>query len=257
MRNSVILTAAILSAPAVSAAPPASANDGQADIKISCDASSQYQVSMSGQAFVFENDTGRNTRVALGGGDLFINGKKTALSPADQQRIDDFESELRLLVPEARKVVSEAVNIAFDALTEVAVAMSGKPAKRGEFDAARAEALAAANDPESVPIFNEQSLQDIVDPIVSEFLPDIMGSAIGFAMKAMFAGEEKARDMEARMDAMDKTMEARIEARADALEPLAEGMCKRIQRMEAIDAALSVRLPDGRPINFLDTQKAH
>lgn len=255
MRNSFILSAVMLSG-AVIAGEAAGADDGQADIDISCDTSSQYQIGMSGQAFVFENDEGRNTRVVLGGGDLFINGRQTALSAADQQRIDDFEAELRLLVPEARKVVSEAVNIAFDALTEVAVAMSGKPAKRGEFDAARAEALAAANDPESVPIFNEQSLQGIIDPIVSEFLPDIMGNAIGFAMKAMFAGEEKARDMEARMDAMDKTMETRIEARADALEPLAEGMCKRIQRMEAIDAALTVRLPDGRPINFLDTHKA-
>lgn len=255
MRNCVILSIAMLSG-AVITGGTARADDGGTDVKISCDTHSQYQISMSGQAFVFENDEGRNTRVVLGGGDLFINGRQAALSAADQQRIDDFEAELRLLVPEARKVVSEAVNIAFDALSEVAVALSGKPDKRAEFDAARAEALAAANDPKSLPIFNDQSLRGIVDPILTEFVPEIMGSAIGFAMKAMFAGEEKAQAMEARMDAMYKQLDSRIQARADALEPLAEGMCKRIQRMEAIDAALTVRLPDGRPINFLDTQKA-
>ena len=36
-------------------------------IDVSCNASSDYQVSLSGDAFVFENDQGRDTRVVLGG----------------------------------------------------------------------------------------------------------------------------------------------------------------------------------------------
>lgn len=256
MRTSILLSTVMLTS-TLWVSQSVKADDTNIDLKVSCETSSQYQISMEGQAFVFENTDGRNTRLVLGGGNLFINGKKSALSVADQERIDAFETELRLLVPESRKVVSEAVNIAFDALTEVAVALSGKPAKRGEFDKARAKALASANDPDFVPIFNDQSLRGIVDPIVTEFVPEIMGSAVGFAMKAMFAGEEKAQAMEARMDAMDKDLDTRIEARSKALEPLAEGMCKRIQRMQAIDESLTVRLPDGKPINFLDTKKAN
>jgi hypothetical protein len=70
-------------------------------------------------------------------------------------------------------------------------------------------------------------------------------------MKAMFAGEEKAAAMESRMNAMEKDLDASIDARAKALEPLADGMCKRIQRMDALDNALDVRLPNGKPIDFL------
>lgn len=256
MRNSVILSAAMLSVATVSATPPASVDDGHVDINISCDTSSQYQVSMEGQAFVFEKTSGRDVRVVLGGGKLFIDGKPAVLTPADQQGIDAFEAELRKLVPESRKVVSEAVSIAIDALSEVSIALSGDEGKRAGYDKARTKALAEVRDSNTVPIFNSGSIDGIVDPLVAEFVPDIAGSALGFAMKAMFAGEEKNKAMDARLDAMDKQLDARVEARARALEPLAEGMCKRIQRMEAIDAALTVRLPDGRPINFLDTHKA-
>lgn len=255
MRQSLLLAA--VGVAVLASAPLYAENagtDAGTDIKVSCDAHSDYQVGMSGQAFVFENNEGRNTRLVLGGGQLFINGKQANLSDADQKRIDGFESELRLLVPESRKVVTEAVSIAFDALTAVSVALSGDAGKTGDYDKARAKALAVANDPARLPIFNDQSMRGIVDPIVSEFVPDIMGSALGFAMKAMFAGEEKAAAMEARMDAMDKDLDARIDARGKALEPLAEGMCKRIQRMDALDNALEVRLPNGKPIEFLRTK---
>lgn len=254
MRTAVILSAAMLSSAAVSAAPPAAVDDGNVDIKIDCDMHSQYQVSMNGQAFVFENDTGRDTRLVLGGGKLFINGKQSALTPADQQRIDVFETELRVLVPEARKVVSEAVSIAIDALSEVSIALSGDEGKRADYEKARAKALAAVNDSKTLPIFNVGSIDGIVDPIVAEFVPNIASSALTFAMKAMFAGEEKNKAMDARMDAMDKELDVRVEARAKALQPLAEAMCKRIKRMDVIDDSLEIRLPNGKPIDFLDAR---
>ena len=250
MRTSPFLVTATL-ATSLLVSAPISAENTSIDIKVSCDARSDYQVSMSGQAFVFENNDGRNTRVVLGGGQLYINGKQTAVSAADQKSLDGFEAELRLLVPESRQVVTEAVNIAFDALGAVSVALSGNAGKSTEYDKARAKAVASANDPTRLPIFNDQSMRGIVEPIVSEFVPDIVGSALGFAMKAIFAGEEKAAAMETRMNAMEKDLDARIDAREKALEPLAEGMCKRIQRMDALDNALEVRLPNGKPIDFL------
>lgn len=225
-------------------------------VDISCDVRSDYQVSLSGQAFVFENTQGPDTRVVLGGGKLFLNGKPAVLSAADQKRTDAFEAELRLLVPESRQVAVEAVSIAVDALSEVSIALSGDDSKRAEYDKARAKALAAAKDATTLPIFNDEAMEGIVDPIVAEFVPGITSSALGFAMRSMFAGEEKTQAMDARMAAMDKDLDARMEARAKALEPLAQAMCKRIQRMDVIDDSLEVRLPNGKPINFLALDKA-
>lgn len=253
MRSTALLSALMLSGAVLSRPSVAADHDG-IDINTDCDTQSQYQVSMNGQAFVFENDAGRNTRLVLGGGKLFINGKQAVLTPADQQGIDAFEAELRLLVPEARKVVTEALGIAIDALSEVSIALSGDESKRADYDKARTKALAAVNDSTILPVFNTGSIDGVVDPLVAEFVPDIAGSALGFAMKAMFAGEEKSKAMDARLDAMDKELDARVESRAKALQPLAEGMCKRIQRMEALDNALEVRLPNGRPIDFISTK---
>jgi hypothetical protein len=84
MRTSPLLVTATLAASLLVSAP-ISAENTSTDIKVSCDAHSDYQVSMSGQAFVFENNDGRNTRVVLGGGQLYINGKQTAVSAADQK----------------------------------------------------------------------------------------------------------------------------------------------------------------------------
>jgi hypothetical protein len=225
------------------------------NVDVSCNVSSDYQVNMNGDAFVFENDKGRNTRVVLGGGKLFLNGKPAVLSAADQKRVDAFEAELRLLVPESRKVAVEAVGMAVDALIAVSTALSGDDSQRAEHDKARAKALAAAGDTKILPFFNDEAMEAIVDPIVAEFVPDITGSALGFAMKSMFAGEEKAKAMEARMDTMDKDLDARMEARAKSLEPLAQAMCQRIRRMDGIDDSLEVRLPSGKPINFLQAEK--
>lgn len=254
MPNSAVLAAAMLSAVAASAAPPASVDDGNVDFNISCDTGSQYRASMQSQAFVFEKTAGHDVRLVLGGGKLFINGKQAVLTPADQKGIDAFEAELRLLVPESRKVVSEAVSIAIDALSEVSIALSGDEGRRADYDKARKKALAAVSDSDTLPIFNSGSIDGVIDPIVAEFVPDIAGSALGFAMKAMFASEEKNKAMDDRLQAMDKRLDTQVEARARALEPLADTMCKRIQRMEAIDAALTVRLPDGSPVNFLDAE---
>lgn len=250
----MIRLSAALSAMAFTLSGGVMAKDHQIDV--GCNASSDYQVSLDGQAFVFESGQGRDTRVVLGGGKLFLNGKPVVLSAADQKRADAFEAELRLLVPESRQVAVEAVGMAVDALIEVSVALSGDEGKRGGYGKARAKALAAANDSKTLPIFNDDAMESIVDPIVAEFVPGITGSALSFAVKSVFAGEEKTKAMDARMDAMDKDLDVRMEARAKALEPLAQAMCKRIQRMDVIDDSLEVRLPNGKPINFLESDKA-
>ena len=258
MRLNGMASASVLSvALSVLMATPAAAKDKEQDIKVSCDASSDYNVSMNGQDFVFEGKTKRMPRVVLGAGHVTINGSEANLSVADQKRIGDFEAEMRLLVPESQKVVTEAVNIAYDALSQVSAGLSRNPkAELAKYEKSRAKALAGLSQPDILPIFNEQSMDDIVEPIVAEFLPSITSHAIAFAFRAMFAGEAKESKMEANLDNMDDELDRRVEARADALQPLAESMCKRIQRMDTIDDSLEVRLPSGKPINLLNAKKA-
>ncbi|HWS39853.1 MAG TPA: DUF2884 family protein [Arenimonas sp.] len=252
MQKQKIRTISILSS-AIFLACAASTQAHEINMDVSCNASSDYNISLNGQAFIFEGQQKRTPRVVLGGGKLFVNGKQVQLTIDDQKRIDTFESEMRLLVPESQKIVIEAVNIAYDALSMASASISNNPEKvLAQYQAERKVTLKELQNSKTVFMFNDDAMDAIIEPIVAKFVPTIAGNAVGFAFRAMFAGEAKANEMEARMDAMGDNLDKQIEARADALEPLAEAMCKRIQKMDAIENALTVRLPNGKPINFLD-----
>lgn len=226
------------------------------DMQINCDASSDYNISLVKQAFVFEGPKNGKPVVVLGGGKLFINGKQSLLSDADQKRINSFETEMRLLLPETQKVVTEAVNIAYDALSIASASLSSNPDKvLANYQADRKATLKELQNTKNVFMFNDDAMEAIIKPIVAKFVPTIAGNAVGFAFRAMFADEAKANEMEARIKAMENDLDKEIEARADALEPLAEKMCKRIHKMDEIENSLSVKLPNGKPINFLDVKK--
>jgi hypothetical protein len=53
------------------------------------------------------------------------------------------------------------------------------------------------------------------------------------------------------MDRMERELDERVDARAKALEPLADAMCRRLERMDGLDDALAARLPDGEPLQLL------
>src|SRR5687768_1865388 len=92
---------------------------------VQCDVHSDYSMRMHGQAYVFTRDDGPGKHVAIGGGRLFVDGKEVALTRADRERVQRFESELDRMVPRAHEVVLEATDIAFSALTEVARGFAG------------------------------------------------------------------------------------------------------------------------------------
>jgi len=71
------------------------------------------------------------------------------------------------------------------------------------------------------------------------------------AIKSAFGGEMQRDSLEKRIERMEREIDTRVEARAKALEPLAENMCRRLKRMDALDDGLQVRLPNGEPLQLL------
>ncbi len=234
----------------------AAANVGSKVSSNACDVESDYSLTTHGNAFVFTRDDGKAPkRMSLGGGKLFIDGKPAELSATDQVRVDKFEGELRQLLPEVQQVTIEAVDIAFTALTEVARGLSSEPDEAvAKLEKSHAR---ARKELQSRPAFvfnrnGDDALAAIIDPIVSEYVPEITGSAVTMAMKMVFASEGKRAEMEKRLDRMGDEIDAKVKARADKLEPLAEAMCQRMRRMDEIDNSLDYRLPGGRPIELLN-----
>jgi hypothetical protein len=222
---------------------------------LSCEVGTQYSVRPYRQAFVFRQDKGKPGEVGIGGGRLFIDGREARLTAADHERLRRFEAEGHQLLPQVQQITVEAVDIAFTALTEVARALASDPkATVASLEAAHRRVRAEMG-ARPLAVFDDDAMGDVVKPLVSEYVPEIVGGAVSTALKAAFAGEKARNEFEARMQRMEHELDVRVDARAKALEPLAERMCERLRRMDAIDDALDFRLPDGQPLRLLELER--
>ena len=234
---------------ALAIAPAVQAKD------LECRMHSDYHLQVRGQAFVFIRDDGPAQRVVLGGGHLYVDGREVALNAADQQRIDNYESELRRLLPEAQQVASQAVDIAFTALIEVArgFADNSDSPMVGQLEQAHRR-LRRHLDSDAAFVFNGDIDAEVIEPIIAEFVPEITGAAVKTALSIALSGDSaKSRAFEARMDTMGKDIDAKVSARAEALEPLARSLCQRTKRLDAIEGGLTLRLSDGTSLDLLQT----
>ena len=221
------------------------------DRHVSCDIGSAYAIDTYRKAFLFNQPGRQPAQIGIGGGRLFIDGKEQVLSAADHQRLRQLEMELQQMVPEVKQVTLEAVEIAFTALTEVARGLSSDPqATVSRLESAhqrvRAEMVA-----KPLAVFDRDAIAGVVTPILTEYVPKIVGGAISSGLKAAFSGEKESREFKARMDRMGEELHQKVDARAKALEPLAENMCQRLRRMDGIDNSLEFRLSDGEPLELL------
>ena len=217
----------------------------------SCDVHSQYSVAPYRNAFLFTQADGKPAEIGIGGGRLFIDGKEATLVAADSERLRKMEAEMHALVPEVEKVTLEAIDIAFTALVEVARALSSTPDETVASLQASQRRLRGELRGKPLIIFNDDAIEGVIEPIISRFVPDIAGGTVKSALKAVFSGEAEAKKFEARMERMESELDSKVEARAKALEPLAEAMCARLVRMDALDDALEYRLPSGDAMQLL------
>ena len=238
------------------AAAPVAAHEHRTT-NVGCNVGTDWSVRQYRSAFLFSREDAPRHEVGIGGGRLFVDGKEVRLDVEDARRIAGLEQEMRALSPQLREIGREAVDIAFTALIEVARGLSSTPDKTvAGLQSARARALADI-DREPMGVFDGDAVEGIVEPIVERFVPDIVGGAVSSALKAAFSGDAQRQEFQSRMDRMERELDQNVEARAQALEPLADQVCRRLERMDALDDALAVRLPGGEPLQLLKVDPDH
>ena len=249
MKRAALTTALLL------ATGLAQAHSDERGNHVSCDVSSSYAVGTYRDAFTFTQDKGKPREIGIGGGRLFIDGKEATLSEADHLRMRQMEGEMKDLVPEVRKVTAEALDIAFAALAEVARALASDP--QATVSRLESEHVRVRKEMDAKPfaMFSDNAMDDVVEPILSEYVPEIVGGAVTSSLKAVFSGEKKRNEFEARMEHMQHELDSKVDARAKALEPLADAMCQRLRRIDDLDNALEFRLPDAKPLQLLQVER--
>ena len=231
------------------AAPPAFAGVNVNGHK--CDVHSDWSVRTHRLAFVFAKDGHTPGEVGIGGGRLFVDGREQTLSAADHARLSRMEAEMHAMLPQLREVAVQAVDIAFAALTEVARGLASDP-QRTVADLERGRARVRAQmEGKPLAALDGDAIGETITPILSEFIPQIVGGAVSNALAAAFGGEQKSQEFEKRMNRMEKELDAKVVRRARELEPLAESLCGHLQAMDRIDDELEYRLPGGGRLELL------
>jgi hypothetical protein len=225
----------------------------------SCNLSVQADIKVERNAWVF-GATDDRPEVRLAGNRLWIGGRAAELTAEDQRRVAGIASEFDALGPEVQAIAVEAVDIAFTALEEVAIAFNSEAEMRPKMAEARSQLMTSIRSNPAW-LLDEQKADDLVGPavetIVAELVPTITGAAVSQALKLAFSGDEAAaKAFEVRMENMETQMERRVEARAKALEPKAEAVCRRLERIEALDNDLEVRDADGDVLNLIVVRRS-
>lgn len=215
-----------------------------------CEFESDFNLRIAPDALRFERDGGTPKRVEMHAGGLRVDGRELALSPADRARLRDFERRIRALVPEVKAIAIDAVAIATEAVTQVAVSLAGRgnSASVARIEQLGAELVAKIERADDTREWNGGEFERTIAALTAEVVPALIGDAASIAVQAALSGDARAaQDLEARVQNIEKEIEARIEQRARSLEARAEALCPRLAELDALEAQLELRLAgDGR-----------
>ncbi len=178
---------------------------------------------------------------------LFINDQIQALTPQQQNLVDSYADNIRLLIPEVTAIAVEGVALGIDAASLALGTLLGE----GDPDylqfvqnvqnlGDRIVAKLDANNFDSRELERafeedfENEIETFVEQTVNELTPRLMAKV----MTAALTDGESMNDFEARAQNLESDIEAFVEPRAEMLEQRAEELCTIVQTLDAIETDL-------------------
>lgn len=219
-----------------------------------CDFDSDYDLRIEPSGLAFHRDAGTPATVEMRGGRLVVDGRDIALSAADRDRVRRYEQTVRDLVPEVKAIALDAIGIATEAVIQVAATFAGDDsadsiARLREVGAQMRAKIEASDDTGE---WDEAEFERTIASLTAELVPMVVGDVTAIALKVALSGDEAAaKELEQRAERMERELEARVEKRAKTLEARAEALCPRVAELDALEAAMELRLADSRPLDLL------
>jgi hypothetical protein len=222
-----------------------------------CHARSGYDVTVSDAALLFERKRPAGQRLEMRGGRLLVNGLAVALDRRDRERISAYEDAVRALIPRVKALAQRGVDLSAAAVREEASKVAPRSAADPKLNArldARASSL-------KMRIANSTSTKDwqgaafnrYMAQIVADVVPMIAGDlgprALELAVQGDLAGAAALTD---RAAALRTSLEARIRDKLAALEPGVAKLCPSFDWLDALESALTARLPDGSRLDLIE-----
>ena len=221
-----------------------------------CRVASTYDLTIRPDALLFDRPQVAPRSVRMHDGALSTDGRSVALRPDEQDRVALFESRLRELVPKAKAIASDGVDVAARAVRDEAASAAPDAVASGELDqtlnARVADIKRRIAASQSTRDWQEDAMRAYAQEIVSDIAPiltqDVGGQAMQLAMNGDLQGAAALRD---RVAGLTTSGQARVVAKLrSALEPRVKALCPTVRQLQDLQSGL--RDADGRPLVLLE-----
>jgi hypothetical protein len=224
------------------------------DLAGTCHASSSYDVTLKPGSLLFDRASPAPFHVDIQHGTLRTDGSLVRLGPEDQDRLVLFERELRALVPRARKVAQNGVDMAVQAMRAEVSSVGMSDATRAEFErrlgARAAEIKQRIATSQSTHDWQGDATEQYANQIATDLVPLIAADMGQQAINAALSGDlQTASDLRDRASGLATQLEPDMQRRMQALRPQIQALCPAIQQLAELQQG--VRGSNGQPLNLL------
>jgi hypothetical protein len=228
----------------------------------SCGYRTDYDVHVTDAGIGFDRDSGTPHHVFMHGGQIRIDGKPLAVSSDDAERLRQYETQVRALLPEVASIAREGLDIGFGAIATVTATFAEDPADRkrmlDKINVKRAAAMREIDQGIASGVWKQDELQRTVEEGVGTAVSELVGTVTAGAVSAALSGDQsKVAALEARANSLDATIDKEVNARADKLGHRAEALCPRMQALDDLQKHFSFRLSDGSSLKLISPDPDH
>ena len=222
-----------------------------------CRLRSDYDVTVTGAAVVFDRVAAPARQIEMSRGNLSLNGKTVALDTRDSTRIASFEATLRSLLPRVKAIGQRAVDLSVAAIREEAANVSPRsaadPQLNQRLDARARELKTRIAASTTSRQWRGTALNRYSAEVLADVLPlvggDLAQQAVQVALRGDLAG---ANALTSRAAGLRHALEARIVAKLGTLQPELDKLCPQLRRLNTLEGSVASALPDGTRLNLLD-----
>lgn len=231
------------------------------DLADTCRASSSYDLTLGSDRLVFDRAAlaPPPRRVELRDGRIDADGTPLRTNAEQVDRMALFEHDLRALVPKARAVARDGVDLAVQALRAEAAGLRLGADTQRRLDAildARAAGLKQRIETSaSTRDWQGEAFERWTEDVAAEIVPLLAADLGAQALAAAAGGDlEAAAALRDRAAGVATDLRPRLERRMQALRPRIEALCPAIRHLYELQRG--VRDANGRPLALLEIEAA-
>jgi hypothetical protein len=228
------------------------------DLATTCHATSSYDLTIRPNSLLFDRPQPIPQRVELQDGGLRTDGSPVPLRAEDQDRLAVFERELRALVPQAKAVATQGVDLLASAVQDEGARLSLSPDTRAQLNqrvVARAaelkQRIAASN---STHDWQGNLADQYADQLAADLMPLLANDLGQQALQAAMTGDlQAAANLRDSASDLATQLRPRLEQRMQALAPRVQALCPAVQRLAELQQG--IRGAGGQPLNLLELSR--